>query len=119
MQLVKTESGEVINVIESHAVTREELVAVVEKAQAYLQESQDTLAQFDKMTHVITEEEAQATLEADDTVNVEVAEVAPTPEQASTTPEAPAPVTPVVMTAEATPVAPVAPTQVPENLDIQ
>jgi len=120
MQLVKTESGEVINVIESHNVTREELVAIVDKAQAYLQESQANLAQFDAMTHVVTDEEAKATLEADCVEEQKQPEVTPeqTPEPASITPEAPAPVAPVVMTAEATQ-APVAPTQVPDNLDIQ
>jgi len=48
MQLVKTESG-VINVVEAHNVTREELVAIVEKAEAYVKESKENLAKFDEL----------------------------------------------------------------------
>jgi len=50
MQLVKNEDGTVINVIEAHKVTREELVSIVEKAEAYVKESKENLAKFDELS---------------------------------------------------------------------
>ena len=76
MHLVKDNSGNIFKVDDSLKVTREELLGTVEKANELLARSNVALAEFDNLTHVISDEEAQATL---DSVTPVVAPEVPAP----------------------------------------
>ena len=91
MHLVIKEDGNVVNVIESHPVTREDLVAIVDKAKAYVAEAEHDLQKFDDLRKV--EEAAEVPeptpVEQPAPVADQPIEVVETPPVATPQPEAP------------------------------